>query len=131
MEIDYFFMFLGIVMVVVMIHLVVTRVFKKTLEGLENQQQTTSINGIGPNIDTYDAMLQTTLSSLNDTNNIPKYKDKKKNALQSLKDILNHQLLQQCLSFNVNDSITSLEKIVKLHSAINAVDDNIQFVEHS
>ena len=129
MEIDYFFMFLGIILVVVMIHFLVSKFFKKTIEELDKQTEISSETGIGSKIDNYDKMLHSKLSSLINTNNIGKYKSKYLNALTSLNGILNQQLLQECLSCQPNDLSQCAEKIGKLNTAINAINENIQYVE--
>jgi hypothetical protein len=133
MQIDYFFMTLGVIFVILMIHLIVTRVFKKTIEGLQSETAATTTsanNGIGANSSSYDSTVAIVANSLKDQNGISTYSTQYDSILEKQISILYQQMLQKSLSMNVSaPDPTVLTTITQLHSTILALDDLRIFVK--
>ena len=128
MQIDYFFMTIGVVFIILMLHLVVTRVFKKTIEGLQSETAppttTTSTNGIGANSPSYDSSVAVVATGITDTVGIPTYYSHYDSILQNQISILYGKMLQETLSMNVNSpDPTMLTNISQLHGVILALED--------
>lgn len=132
MQIDYFFMTLGVIFVILMIHLIITRVFKKTIEGLQSETTTTTSanNGIGANSSSYDSTVAIVANSLKDQNGIATYSTQYDSILDKQISILYQQMLQKSLGMNVSaPDPTVLTTITQLHSTILALDDLKIFVK--
>lgn len=131
MQIDYFFMTLGVIFIILMIHLIITKVFKKTIEGLQSETtSTTANNGIGANSSSYDSTVAIVANSLKDQNGISTYSTQYGSILDKQISILYNQMLQKSLSMNVSaPDPTVLATITQLHSTILALDDLKIFVK--
>jgi hypothetical protein len=135
MQVDYFFMTIGVLFIVLMIHLIVTRIFKKTIEGLQSEttpttSTSTTTNGIGANSPSYDSSVAVVATSLKDQLGISTYYTHYDSIIENQISILYNQMLQTTLSLNVSSPDPgALTTINQLHSTILALDDLKTFVD--
>jgi hypothetical protein len=125
MHIDYFFMLVGILFVVFILHLAISKIFKKTVEGMTVTAPSTT--GVGVNSTTYATTLQNQVANLQDTLLVSKYQSEYESILVNLEELLNLQMLNLALSINPNDlsgslpTIQALNTVAQANASLNAV----------
>ena len=130
-----FFMLIGTLTVVLMIHYFVGKAFKKTLEGLTNQEGTMiGTNGLLGNSDGYSSSLSHEITVLHDKVMIEKYKSNYENILIELDELMKLRMLEIALSINPNNidsSIQDIQLMNDLSKAVTSIDVVQSFVESS
>jgi len=127
-----FFMLIGTLTVVLMIHYFVGKAFKKTLEGLTNEEGSTSTNGISGNSEGYSSSLSNEIATLNDKLLVDKYKANYDNILLELEEVLKLRMLELALSINPNNvesSINDIQLMNDLSKAVTSLDLVQSFVD--
>jgi hypothetical protein len=127
MQIDYIFMMIGIIVVVVIMHIIISKGFKKTYEGLTNAEQSTtstqSINGIATNSSSYVTSIANQVTTLHDKLLISKYKSDYEKIVISLEELINLQMVNLVLTMNPQDpdGIRTLNQLHQTSQSLNSV----------
>lgn len=137
MEFDYFFMFLGILAMVLMIHYFVGKMFKKTMEGLTSSADavaTSGSNGLAGNSVGYSSTLAQEVTSLHDQVLIPKYKSNYDTILLEQEELLKLKMLELALSINpsnIEGSLPQIQLMNDLSKAVTSLDLIMTYVDSS
>jgi hypothetical protein len=124
-------MFIGILALVLMIHVFVSKIFKTSIEGLTNasgavsETSTAASNGVAVNSTGYSAILANEVTRMHDVLHMDKYKESYRTIIEEQAELLKMHMLELALHHdpsNVQGNVQELQLMNDLSKALTSLD---------